>query len=103
MMQTKVFGKDAAEFLESLTTCDLQKLSPGRGTLTVFTNEDGGILDDLIVTKVKDDEYFVVSNAGRRDEDSNLLLEQRVQKANLKNKENPNKNQAQKFATKIKK
>lgn len=42
--------------------------------LTVFTNAVGGILDDLIVSKTSADYLYVVSNAGRRDEDSRLLL-----------------------------
>ncbi|XP_032683613.1 aminomethyltransferase, mitochondrial [Odontomachus brunneus] len=75
MMQTRVTGKDAGEYLESLTTCDLKNMKNGAATLTVFTNDEGGILDDLIITKDDEDKYFVVSNAGRRDEDSRLLLE----------------------------
>lgn len=78
MLQTRVFGKDAGEFLESLTTCDLRNLKNNAATLTVFTNDQGGILDDLIVTKDDEDKYFVVSNAGRRDEDGRLLLERQV-------------------------
>ncbi|EZA59968.1 aminomethyltransferase, mitochondrial [Ooceraea biroi] len=75
MLQTRVSGKDAGEFLESLTTCDLINLNKGAATLTVFTNDNGGILDDLIITKDDENRYFVVSNAGRRDEDVQLLLE----------------------------
>ncbi|EFN82129.1 aminomethyltransferase, mitochondrial [Harpegnathos saltator] len=75
MMQTHIIGKDAGEYLESLTTCDLKNLKNGAATLTVFTNDMGGILDDLIVTKDDEDKYFVVSNAARRNEDSQLLLE----------------------------
>ncbi|XP_018046870.1 PREDICTED: aminomethyltransferase, mitochondrial [Atta colombica] len=75
MLQTCVSGKDAGEYLESLTTCDLKNLSRGAATLTVFTNDKGGILDDLIITKDDEDKYFVISNAGRREEDSRLLLE----------------------------
>lgn len=78
MLQTRVSGKDAGEYLESLTTCDLKNLNKGAATLTVFTNDKGGILDDLIITKDDEDKYFVVSNAGRRDEDSRLLLERQV-------------------------
>ncbi|XP_033300424.1 aminomethyltransferase, mitochondrial [Bombus bifarius] len=76
MMQTLVFGKDATELLESLTTGDLKNLSKGSAILTVFTNENGGILDDLIITKDDDDKYFLVSNAARRNQDSQLLLQQ---------------------------
>ena len=78
MLQTNVTGKDATELLESLTTSDLRNLDQGRATLTVFTNQNGGILDDLIINKDRKDRYFVVSNAARRNEDSKLLLEKKV-------------------------
>lgn len=78
MMQTRVSGGDATDFLESLTTSDLRNLGKGCAVLTVFTNENGGILDDLIITKDDDDKYFVVSNAGRRNEDSALLVNRQV-------------------------
>jgi len=83
MLQTRVSGKDAGEFLESLTTCDLVNLNKGAATLTVFTNDEGGILDDLIITKDDVDRYFVVSNAGRRDEDIRLFLERQVKRRHL--------------------
>lgn len=78
MMQTHVSGKYAGEFLESLTPSDLKNLPTRRATLSVFTNDEGGILDDLIITKDGEENFFVVSNAGRRDEDTKLLLEQQV-------------------------
>ncbi|XP_012261415.2 aminomethyltransferase, mitochondrial [Athalia rosae] len=76
MLQTRVSGRYAGEFLESLTTGDLKNLSIGNAALTVFTNDNGGILDDLIITKDGEEKFFVVSNAGRRDEDMKLLLDQ---------------------------
>lgn len=78
MMQTRVSGKDATDFLESLTTSDLKNLQKGCAVLTVFTNANGGILDDLIITRDGDDKFFIVSNAGRRNEDSSLLVKQQV-------------------------
>lgn len=64
----------------SLFTGFLQKLLilqhlwvflPGpQGTLTLFTNEQGGIMDDLIVTKTDQGYLYVVSNAGCADKDS---------------------------------
>ncbi|KAH0547360.1 hypothetical protein KQX54_018879 [Cotesia glomerata] len=66
-------GPKFGEFLESLTTADLKNLKPGGSTLTVFTNDQGGILDDLIITKDAEDRFYVVSNAGRRDCDINLF------------------------------
>eukprot|EP00879_Flechtneria_rotunda_P001226 GHRR01001373.1.p1 GENE.GHRR01001373.1~~GHRR01001373.1.p1 ORF type:complete len:413 (+),score=119.81 GHRR01001373.1:96-1334(+) len=62
-------GKDAVPFLESLVVGDIAGLADGTGTLSVFTNEKGGIIDDTVVTKVKSDEIYLVVNAGCRDKD----------------------------------
>jgi len=72
MLQTRVWGKDRIAFMESLTVADVQALNSNQGSLTVFTNDQGGIIDDLIVTKVKD-HLYVVSNAGCRHKDIPLM------------------------------
>jgi len=62
-------GKTATEFLEWLTPSSLSALKPYASTLTVLLNEKGGIIDDTIVTKHAGDAFYVVTNAGRREED----------------------------------
>ncbi|CAL9043410.1 unnamed protein product [Musa banksii] len=62
-------GRDCAPFLETLVIADVAGLRPGTGTLTVFTNERGGAIDDSVVTKVGDDHIYLVVNAGCRDKD----------------------------------
>ncbi|URE10953.1 The glycine cleavage system catalyzes the degradation of glycine (By similarity) [Musa troglodytarum] len=62
-------GRDCIPFLETLVVADLAGLRPGTGTLTVFTNERGGAIDDSVVTKVRDDHIYLVVNAGCRDKD----------------------------------
>ncbi|GAV90221.1 GCV_T domain-containing protein/GCV_T_C domain-containing protein [Cephalotus follicularis] len=62
-------GKDSVPFLEKLVIADVAGLAPGAGTLTVFTNEKGGAIDDSVITKVKDDHIYLVVNAGCRDKD----------------------------------
>lgn len=47
-------GKDAVPFLEKLVVGDIQSIKNGSGSLSVFTNEKGGIIDDTVVTKVTD-------------------------------------------------
>jgi aminomethyltransferase len=54
MLQSEVHGKDRLEFIESLVTGDIGALSPGQGSLTLFTNQKGGIIDDLIVNNAKE-------------------------------------------------
>ncbi|XP_017075926.2 aminomethyltransferase, mitochondrial [Drosophila eugracilis] len=73
MLQTRVFGKDAAACLESVCTADILGTPNGSGTLTVFTNEAGGILDDLIVNKVSEKELYVVSNAAMKQQDIGIM------------------------------
>lgn len=62
------------QFLESLTTADLEGLDANQGCLSVFTNDKGGIIDDLIVTKVTDECAYMVTNAGCIDKDYSLLM-----------------------------
>ncbi|KAK8496673.1 hypothetical protein V6N12_063933 [Hibiscus sabdariffa] len=62
-------GNDCVPFLEKLVIADVAGLAPGTGTLTVFTNEKGGAIDDSVITKVKDDHIYLVVNAGCRDKD----------------------------------
>lgn len=69
MMQTKVYGKDRFKYIESLIVSDIQGLKSNTGCLSVFTNDQGGILDDLIVSSTSSDYLYIVSNAGCSDKD----------------------------------
>ncbi|XP_063832360.1 aminomethyltransferase, mitochondrial [Ostrinia nubilalis] len=73
MLQTNVRGKDCIEWFESITPVDLKGMAPGTSSLTVFLNPNGGIIDDLIVTKVNDETLYIVSNAGRLEVDKNHM------------------------------
>ncbi|KAG8002824.1 Aminomethyltransferase [Nibea albiflora] len=70
MLQTKVHGKDRVKFMESLVVADIEELKDNQGTLTLFTTQKGGIIDDLIVTKTDQGYLYVVSNAGCSDKDT---------------------------------
>lgn len=68
MGQVRLSGGDAAAALERLVPGDLQALKPGAMRYTLFTNDVGGIHDDLIVTNAGD-HLFVVVNAACKDAD----------------------------------
>ncbi|KAJ8656363.1 glycine cleavage system T protein [Lichtheimia ornata] len=68
MLQTRVVGKDRKKFFETLVVADLHQLPVGQGTLSLFTNEQGGIIDDTIIMQ-QDDCLYVVSNAACADSD----------------------------------
>jgi len=73
MLQTRVYGRDRIQFMEEICTADVAGLKEGSASLTVFTNNQGGIVDDLIVTKADDSHLYVVSNAGCRHKDIPLM------------------------------
>ncbi|XP_066207099.1 aminomethyltransferase, mitochondrial isoform X2 [Saccopteryx leptura] len=73
MLQTKIHGCDRVKLMESLVVGDIAELRPNQGTLSLFTSEDGGILDDLIVTNTSEGHLYVVSNAGCWDKDLALM------------------------------
>ncbi|XP_066452932.1 aminomethyltransferase, mitochondrial isoform X2 [Eleutherodactylus coqui] len=70
MMQTRIHGKDRITFIESLVVGDIAELKQNQGSLSLFTNDHGGIIDDLIVTNTSDNYLYVVSNAGCAEKDS---------------------------------
>ena len=63
MGQWMVKGKDREKFWESVTPIDFEKVSMNAGSLTVITNETGGIKDDAVIMK-RPDSLYVVVNAG---------------------------------------
>ncbi len=61
--KASVRGAGAAEFVNSALTNDLRRIRPGKAQYTLCCNESGGVVDDLIVYYVSDDELFLVPNA----------------------------------------
>ncbi len=68
MGQVHLIGAKATEALETLVPGDIAALTTGRTRYTMFTNDKGGILDDLMVTQQGEYLYLVV-NAGCKDAD----------------------------------
>ncbi len=69
MGQIRLRGADAARALESLVPVDIIDLPVGMQRYAMFTNENGGILDDLMVANLGNDELFLVVNAACKDQD----------------------------------
>lgn len=75
MGQVVVEGEGAAAALERLVPVDLEALTIGQQTYATFTSELGGILDDLIITRWADNCFFLVVNAGCKEQDIKHLRE----------------------------
>ena len=74
MGQVRVRGDSVDRQFEKLVPGDIQSLRVGGMRYTVFTNEQGGVLDDLIVTRA--DEYlYVVVNAATKTDDIRMMKE----------------------------
>lgn len=69
MVQFKLKGPSVCDFLEKLTPAGCRELENNTSTLSVLTNENGGIIDDTILTKHTDDSFYIVTNAACRDKD----------------------------------
>ena len=63
MGEIMVTGPDAAAALDYALTGQRSALAPGRARYTMICAPDGGILDDLIVYRLADQEFLVVANA----------------------------------------
>ena len=72
MGQVVISGENAAQAIEALIPGDIQALSPGEMRYSFLTNDRGGILDDLIVTR-RENDLFVVVNAACKEQDIALL------------------------------
>lgn len=66
-------GADAEAWLRRLLANDVARLPPGKALYTCMLNEDGGVLDDLIVYRLGRSEYRLVLNAATRAEDLGWL------------------------------
>ena len=60
MCSLKWTGNDAADFLERVTVADVHGLAVNTSTLSVITNEEGGVIDDTMITKCTDHIYQVI-------------------------------------------
>lgn len=62
-------GENAFALLSQLVPTDLNKLQDNLSTYTVLTNEQGGVVDDIIIYRLAAEEYLVVFNAANRQKD----------------------------------
>ena len=69
MGQITFKGDGIVEFLEKLTPSSFGHLHEGQAKYSVLMNEDGGMIDDFIVTKISDAEFFAVVNGACKDKD----------------------------------
>ncbi|HEV3408298.1 MAG TPA: glycine cleavage system aminomethyltransferase GcvT [Gaiellaceae bacterium] len=77
MGQLELEGAGAHEYLQARLSNDLDRIAPGQAQYTLLTNEQGGILDDLIAYRRDDEEVALVVNASNVEPDHRALAEAR--------------------------
>lgn len=69
-------GEHALDLIQKVTSNDASKLSDGKVQYSCFPNERGGIVDDLLVYRIKENQYMLVVNASNIEKDWNWIKKQ---------------------------
>lgn len=85
MGEFTVKGPKALDLIQRVTSNDASKLADGQAQYSCLPNDKGGVVDDLIVYKIKDEDYLLVVNAGNIDKDWSWISQHNTQGAELKN------------------
>jgi aminomethyltransferase len=80
-----VEGPHALDLIQRVTTNDASKLVDGQAQYSCLPNKEGGIVDDLIVYKLKDEQYMLVVNASNIEKDWNWISSFNTAGATMKN------------------
>lgn len=73
MGEFRLKGEKALDLIQRVTSNDASKLADGKVQYSCLPNENGGIVDDLLVYRFKADEYYLVVNASNIDKDWNWI------------------------------
>jgi len=76
MGQARVTGTGACSTLEALTPTDFAALGLGKQKYSLLLNEQGGILDDWMVSRPDDNGFFLVVNAACKDQDFKVISDE---------------------------
>ena len=80
-----VKGPHALDFLQKVTSNNVAALVPGKIQYTCFPNEDGGIVDDLLVYQYEPERDLLVVNASNIEKDWNWCISHNTEGAELEN------------------
>jgi aminomethyltransferase len=69
-----ILGNGALDFVQLITVNDASKLVPGKVQYSAMCYPDGGIVDDLLVYCIAEDEYMLIVNASNIDKDYEWML-----------------------------
>lgn len=85
MGEFMVSGPNALDLIQRVTSNDASKLVDGQAQYSCLPNDQGGIVDDLLVYKIKDNDYMLVVNASNIEKDWNWISKFNTKGAAMKN------------------
>jgi len=71
-------GENAEELIQYISSNDISKISPGMSQYTVMPNENGGVVDDLIIYQLEERKYMMVVNASNIEKDLEWIKKQNL-------------------------
>lgn len=80
-----ISGPNALALIQKVTSNDASTLTIGKAQYSCLPNENGGIVDDLIVYKMKEEQYLLVVNASNIEKDWNWISTKNNVGAEMKN------------------
>lgn len=78
-------GEQALPLIQKVTTNDASRIERGRAQYNCMTNEQGGIIDDLLIYHLEDDNYMMVVNAANMEKDWEWINKNNTMGAELHN------------------
>jgi glycine cleavage system T protein (aminomethyltransferase) len=84
MGELEIEGPGARAFLQSMLSNDLGRIGPGQAQYTLLTNEQGGIVDDLIVYERDPERFLLIVNASNREADFSWLRDREPGEAEVR-------------------
>lgn len=85
MGEFKIEGPAALDLIQRVTSNDASKLVDGQAQYSCLPNDTGGIVDDLLVYRIKEQDYLLVVNASNIEKDWNWIADHNTQGAVMKN------------------
>ena len=85
MGEFMIRGPHALELIQKVTSNDASKLIPGKAQYSCLPNDQGGIVDDLLVYMIKEKEYMLVVNGANIQKDWNWISDHNQIEAEMEN------------------
>ena len=79
-------GDHAEALIQKITSNDISKIAIGKAQYTCMPNYDGGIVDDLIIYKIANDEFMLVVNASNIEKDWNWITKHNDLNVSMENR-----------------